>query len=127
VDTGSGNVSVSDLNVSRLDLDVGSGNITATTARAPDMRFDSGSGDVDVALVGDVDRMVIDTGSGSVTLHVSDSLGASIVVDTGSGGVQTDIPIRVSSVSRDYLRGVIGDGKGTIKIDTGSGSVHLVK
>ena len=57
--------------------------------------------------------------------RLPESLGARIRIDTGSGGIDTDIPIQVNRTERNFLSGSIGDGKGEIIIDTGSGGVRL--
>ena len=145
LDTGSGGVTLDGVNATRLTLDAGSGGLTgsAITAdvlrldlgsgrtrlrdvRARDIILDSGSGSVDIDLAADVDDLRIDAGSGSVTLRVPSSLGAELDVDTGSGGIETDIAVSVRSRSRHALRGTIGDGRGRITIESGSGSVRLL-
>jgi lia operon protein LiaG len=127
IDTGSGSVTSEGVEATRLEVDVGSGSIRLRGVRAFDQRLDSGSGEVDVALVGDVRSMVIDTGSGGVTLRVPPSLGAELEIDTGSGGIDADMPITVHRQSRDHLSGRLGDGQGRIRIDTGSGGVRLLR
>lgn len=51
--------------------------------------------------------------------------GAEVEIETGSGGIHTDLPIRTTEVERDYIRGRIGDGRGRVAIETGSGSVTI--
>ncbi len=78
-------------------------------------------------LLRDIDRLEVDTGSGSVTVRMPEDVGATVEVETGSGGIDVDLPIQIRSVRRDYLRGEIGDGRGTIVIDTGSGGIKLLR
>lgn len=125
IDTGSGRVTVDQATVDRLDVDTGSGSIRVRDTAAPSARLDTGSGSVQVELQTDVDDLVVDTGSGSVTLEVPEDLGAELEIDTGSGGINLDIPVMVTRRERDYLRGSIGDGRGSIRIDTGSGSIRI--
>jgi DUF4097 and DUF4098 domain-containing protein YvlB len=94
---------------------------------ATDVSLDTGSGSVEVSLTSDIDRLHVDTGSGSVTLRVPESVGASLDIETGSGGVDTNLPIRLRRKSRDGLSGTLGDGRGSIVVETGSGSVRLLK
>ena len=49
------------------------------------------------------------------------------VPDTGSGGIESEIPIQITRRERDRLVGQIGDGRGRIVIDGGSGRVRLKK
>ncbi|HEX6534003.1 MAG TPA: DUF4097 family beta strand repeat-containing protein [Gemmatimonadaceae bacterium] len=127
LDTGSGDVTAADIDARRLEVDVGSGSIAASKIHAPDVKLDGGSGDVEIALGGDVDDLVVDTGSGDVTIHLPDSLGARIAVETGNGRIRTELPIQATRLERDHLEGTIGDGRGRIRIETGSGEVRLLK
>jgi hypothetical protein len=127
VDAGSGPLSGGDVTVDVLALDLGSGGARLSNVKADEISLDSGSGSVDLGLAADVSSLVVDSGSGSVTLRVPSSLGATVDVDAGSGGVESDVPMTVTKRSRSELTGQIGDGKGRIKIDAGSGRVRFVK
>jgi len=126
LDTGSGSVVASGITASRLEVDTGSGGIDLSRVSSPDIYLDTGSGHVEVELLLDVDDLVIDTGSGSVVIHLPAGLGAEVEVDTGSGGIDLDVPLEVRRIRRNYLRGVLGDGRGSIRVDTGSGSIRLI-
>jgi hypothetical protein len=125
MDTGSGRVRGSDLVVDEIELDTGSGSVRLAQVQSKRITLDSGSGSVELDLRADVESVRIDSGSGGVTLGIPESLGAAIRIDTGSGGIDTDIPIQVRKAERNYLNGTIGDGKGEIVIETGSGGVRL--
>jgi len=127
IDTGSGGVRGSSIQVSELGVDTGSGGIRLEGVSASEILLDTGSGSVELDLLTDVIALAIDTGSGGVTLTVPANLGADIEVETGSGGIDFDFPISVSRVERQSLVGTIGDGDGRIVIDTGSGSVRLIR
>lgn len=125
LDTGSGRVRGRGIAASSLSVDTGSGGIELRDAIAPDVRLDTGSGAVDAEIAGEIDRLVVDTGSGSVTLRLSEGLSARLEIDTGSGGIDVDFPVMVTRRGRTELRGQIGDGRGRITIDTGSGGVRI--
>jgi len=146
LDLGSGPVELRDVSATRLKVDGGSGSLTGTNVAAPsieldlgsggarlanvsarDLKLDSGSGSVDLDLATDVEDVRIDTGSGSITLRVPPTLGATLDIDTGSGGIETEIPIQITRKEHSHLRGQIGDGKGRIVIDGGSGGVRILK
>lgn len=127
VDTGSGGVDGSDLVASQVRIDTGSGGIDIRGVDSPDVYLDTGSGGVEVELLSDVESLDVDTGSGGVTVYVPDDLGAELEVDTGSGGIDVDFPVRLHTMRRDHVEGVVGDGRGRIRIDTGSGTVRLVR
>lgn len=127
VDTGSGRVEADGLAARRILIDTGSGSIKLLRSFARDLRLDTGSGSVEADLTTDLDRLVVDTGSGSVTVRLPADVSARLEIDTGSGGIHTDFPVMVTRRARDQLHGTIGDARGTIRIDTGSGSVRLLK
>ncbi len=125
MDTGSGRVRGSDIVADEVEMDTGSGSVRLGQVQSKRIKLDSGSGSVELDLRSDVDDVRIESGSGGVTLGIPESLGAAIRIDTGSGGIDTDIPIQVKKAERSYLSGTIGDGKGEITIETGSGGVRL--
>lgn len=125
IDSGSGAVTGSDVSVQDLDVDSGSGAIRLRNVSAKEIVLDSGSGSVDLDLAGDVDMLRADTGSGRFVLHVPESLGAEVTIEAGNHGLDVDFPMTITRRNDDYVRGTIGDGKGTIRIDTGSGGVRL--
>ncbi|MEO7963612.1 MAG: DUF4097 family beta strand repeat-containing protein [Gemmatimonadaceae bacterium] len=125
IDSGSGSVRGNTLDSDELSLDSGSGRIRLEAVRARTLDIDSGSGSVELQLLSDVDHLRADAGSGSVTLGIPESLGAELHIDSGSGGIDIDIPISITHRDRDSLNGKIGDGRGKIEIDAGSGGVRL--
>lgn len=127
LDTGSGRVSGEAITVDALSVDTGSGRLDLSGISAPRILLDTGSGGVRLELLQDVSELSIDTGSGGVILAVPADIGAEIEIETGSGGIDLDIPISATEMKRDYLRGTIGDGRGRIRIDTGSGGVRIMR
>lgn len=127
IDTGSGSVAVTGVVADAVNVDTGSGDITLTGITSPELNLDTGSGEVDVDVTTDVEKVNIDTGSGSVTLHVPDNVGAMVDIESGSGGVESDMPLEVTRWGSDHVTGRIGDGRGRIVVDTGSGRVRIVK
>jgi DUF4097 and DUF4098 domain-containing protein YvlB len=70
----------------------------------------------------------VDTGSGEVNLTLPADYGADVVLDTGSGGIDLGgIPVTVRKIQEDHVEGRIGDGKGRLHVETGSGGVRLKK
>jgi lia operon protein LiaG len=127
VETGSGGVAVSGVETDQLNLETGSGDIRVTGAKAPRVGVETGSGTVAVEVQGPVDRLDVETGSGDVAITAPAGLSANLVIDTGSGEITTDFPLAVTRSAHDHLRGTIGDGKGKISVETGSGEVRLLK
>ncbi len=125
IDTGSGGVQGDNAACDALDIDVGSGGVRFLDSRSSAVRIDAGSGTVSMTLRNSPRSVNIESGSGGVLLGVPGSLSADIDIETGSGGIETDFMLRTNRVERNHVRGVIGDGAGRIRIETGSGSVKL--
>lgn len=128
IDTGSGDVTVDRVEGRRLKISTGSGDAAATGVRAEDVILDTGSGNVRLAVIAGGGSIRIDTGSGDVTLSVPADYGADVVLDTGSGDIDLGgIALTVHRFQRDHIEGRIGDGKGRLRVETGSGDVRLKK
>jgi lia operon protein LiaG len=127
IDTGSGDVTGSDLEAGELSVDTGSGSIRLAGVAAPDLSLGTGSGSVAAELRRDVASLHVETGSGDITIRAPASLGAEVEIETSSGDIETNFPLQITQHARDHMVGTIGDGKGTIAIETGSGGVRLLK
>jgi hypothetical protein len=127
MNTGSGDVTASDVRSGDLSVRTGSGNIQMTSLTAPEVSLETGSGSVTADLSGEVWEVNVQTGSGDVTLKVPPTLGAEVDIETSSGDIETDFPVEVTRHARDHMTGRIGDGRGKIDIETGSGGIKLVK
>lgn len=127
IDTGSGDVTGSELESGKLDIDTGSGEIRLTGVAAPELALETGSGGITADLQRDITSLQAETGSGDIAIHAPPTLGAAIQIETSSGDIETDFPLQVTRQSRDHMVGTIGDGKGTIAIETGSGGIRLLK
>ena len=128
IDTGSGDVTVDHAEGRSLKIDTGSGNADATAVKADDLAIDTGSGDVTLELLSGGGSIDIDTGSGEVNLTLPTDYSADVVLDTGSGDIDLGgISVTVRKIAEDHVEGRIGDGKGRLHVETGSGDVRLKK
>jgi hypothetical protein len=127
IDTGSGDVTGSELEGEELSIDTGSGEIRLTGVASPSVSLETGSGGVTADLRRDVASLQAETGSGDIAIHAPASLGAEVAIETSSGDIETDFPLQVTRHGRDHVVGTVGDGKGKIAIETGSGQVRLLK
>jgi DUF4097 and DUF4098 domain-containing protein YvlB len=146
IDTGSGSVHARDLDGEDVKIETGSGDVTASAVRAPKLKaqtgsgqveidgvrsreivLGTGSGDVTLQLLANVERLKIETGSGDVKVRAPSSLDASVRVGTGSGGIDSDFALKNLRRGDGGLSGIIGEGRGSILVSTGSGSVHITQ
>jgi len=125
IDTGSGEIDVRGIEGQEVSLDTGSGDIRAEAIRAPRVHVDTGSGNVDVAIDSDIEALGIDTGSGNVVIRMPSGVGATLQAETGSGDIASDLPLTLKKRSDGYLAGTLGDGRGRIALETGSGDISL--
>jgi hypothetical protein len=127
VDTGSGSVRGGGIDTKMLKVDVGSGGLSLDHISTPRVTVDAGSGRTDLGFIRPVEDLAVDAGSGGVTIRLPATQGADVDIETGSGGIDSDFAVQTSRLSRDHLRGQIGDGRGRIKIESGSGAIRLIK
>jgi len=128
LETGSGRVTLTDGKAATIDVHTGSGDIEATSTSGDDLSFETGSGSVNVALNATFRSVRIETGSGDVTLKVPPTAGAEVDLDTGSGDIDLGgLTLSVRRIEHDHVTGTLGDGKGRLSVETGSGNVHLQK
>ena len=124
-ETGSGTIRAKDIDCPKLALETGSGDIEALSLRASRAALETGSGNVAVLLDSDVQSISVESGSGNVEVQVPSPFGAAVYMETGSGGIEIDVPIEVRSRSRNEVTGTIGDGRGRLQLETGSGNIAI--
>jgi lia operon protein LiaG len=127
IETGSGEVTTSDVRTSQLSIDTGSGDIRVSKLMASQVSLETGSGAVMADVSGEVWNVDVETGSGDITLRVPPTVGAEVDIETSSGDIETDFEVSVTRHARDHLTGRIGDGRGKIDIETGSGGIKLLR
>jgi lia operon protein LiaG len=127
VDTGSGGVHGHNIDSRMLKVDVGSGGVVLDRITSPRVNVDAGSGRTDLSFAQAVQDLSVDAGSGGVTVRLPAAQGADVDIETGSGGIDSEFPVQTTRLARDHLRGQIGDGRGRIKIESGSGGIRLIK
>lgn len=127
IDTGSGSVDATDVVSSSLEIDTGSGDIVLNGVTTTRLNLDTGSGNVRATLKTSPSDVTVETGSGDVTLRLTDAVDATVDLDTGSGDLTIDFPLQLIKKSEGNIRGRIGAGKGRISVETGSGDISLTK
>jgi hypothetical protein len=125
-DTGSGNIEGDHVSCDQVAMDTGSGDISLESVTVSKISCDTGSGSILVSVDGDLDGGNFDTGSGDVTLEVGPDLGAMLDIETGSGDIDITAPHQATRNRRSEFRGTVGDGRGNVIIETGSGDVRVM-
>jgi hypothetical protein len=110
------------------------GNIEVSTASGEVMidqkegglRLESSSGDVEVKTkIFPQCKYYVETSSGYIRLLLPPDSNAEVELETSSGSLDCKLPLTVSSVSRNLLKGKLGEGGPPINLITASGDISL--
>jgi len=141
ISTGSGNIHATGLH-DGFSVSTGSGNIYAEQTGAGDVKASTGSGNMELrnlhgglrAWTGSGNINVggaptsdwkLETGSGSVDLWPG-STGITLNAESGSGGIHSEHEVVTQGESsRHHLSGKLNGGGPTVRIETGSGVIHI--
>lgn len=127
IDTGSGSVRASGITATVLKIDTGSGDIRLGDATASRASLETGSGSIEARFLTAIDDLAVETGSGDVTLRLPEGLNVTVDLETSSGDLTLDFPVQLIRKEENSLRGRIGEGKGRIAVESGSGDISLLK
>ena len=127
IDTGSGSVRTSGITASTIKIDTGSGDIRLGDVTATRASLETGSGSIEARFRTPVEDLSVETGSGDVLLRLPDGLNVTVDLETSSGDLTVDFPVQLIHKEDSSLRGRIGDGRGQIRVESGSGDISLLK
>ena len=142
VRTGSGSIKADGI-AGSFEAHTGSGSVNMTQEAPGDVVVTTGSGSSELhGVVGALHvragsgRIVVDgqqegvwnldTGSGSVRISLPEDAAFELDAESGSGSINIDHPLTVQGkVSKRHLRGQVRGGGDLLRIETGSGSIHI--
>jgi hypothetical protein len=123
VDTGSGNIYAEQTGEGDVKAQTGSGSIELRNLRGG-LRAGTGSGEIKVT-GSPLSEWKLETGSGSIEFWPGNT-GFTLDASTGSGKVHTDREMLTQgSADRHHITGKISGGGPTVRIETGSGNIHI--
>jgi DUF4097 and DUF4098 domain-containing protein YvlB len=112
-----------------LDLSSSYGRVRATQIVTNDLKVHSGSGDIDAVCAEACEpelKADIETSYGSVDFAAPPGFAGRVRLVTHYGSVRSDLPITISGeITKKKIDGVVGDGRGDLRLVTSSGSVQL--
>jgi Toastrack DUF4097 len=127
--TGDGSVEVDSVD-GMLHAHTGDGHIRAY-GRFDDLALDTGDGRIDATALPDSKLTTdwrINTGDGSVSLRVPDTLAADVELHTSDGHIDFDLPITTSGrFKSNTISGKMNGGGRMIRVHTGDGSIRLAR
>jgi len=114
----------------RLSATTGDGHIRAN-GRFDELELKTGDGPVEVRAAAGSSLSTgwrLETGDGSVTLEIPETLAADVDLHTGDGHIDVEIPVTTEGKLRENnVHGKINGGGNLMTIRTGDGSIHLKK
>jgi hypothetical protein len=141
LNTGSGSIHATGLQ-GGFTLETGSGSIYAEQSGTGDVKAETGSGSIELRNLhgglhaetgsGDIkaggtpsESWRLETGSGSVEIWTG-TAAFTLDAETGSGGIHCDREIATQgTMEHNHMTGKAGGGGPTVRIETGSGSIHI--
>jgi hypothetical protein len=123
VNTGSGNIYAEQNGAGDVKAETGSGNIELKNLKGI-LKANTGSGDIK-ATGSPTGDWKLETGSGNVEMWPG-STGLTLDASTGSGSVHADHEMTVQgSFDKHHIVGKINGGGPTVRVQTGSGDIHV--
>jgi len=85
------------------------------------------SGEAKIALIAPLERAVLHTGSGDVSVRLASGIDGTLDADAGGGDLSLDLPLDVQTRTDHHVVGRLGRGTSGIVIRTASGSVNVAR
>ena len=125
IEAGSGDINLDRLTSQKLMLKTGSGEVSMSDVEA-EIELEAGSAEIAVEMADITHPMKITTGSGGVTLNTTHSpSSATIIFNHGSGELRNHWDVTELPAADDEQTIVFGDGSVPVDIKTGSGNLKL--
>jgi DUF4097 and DUF4098 domain-containing protein YvlB len=129
ISTGDGSVEVDSVD-GVLHAHTGDGHIRAY-GRFDDLALDTGDGRIDATALANSKMNSdwrINTGDGSVSLRVPETLAANVELHTSDGHIDFDLPITTSGrFKSNTINGTMNGGGRMLSVHTGDGSIRLAR
>jgi hypothetical protein len=127
--TGDGSIRVTGLG-GRLQADTGDGSMKVRGRfDVLDLRTGDGGMEAEVEPGSKVEAAwSLRSGDGAITLRLPQDLGAELDAHTGEGSIVLEKPVTVTGeISRSTVRGKLGPGGAPLRVQTGDGSIRLLR
>jgi len=127
--SGNGNVELNDAQAGKIEMSTSYGGISAGQITTGDLTARSGNGSVNVTCSNACPpEMKADVRSsyGSITFAAPPAFAGQVRLSTSYGSVRTARPVTMSGeIDKKNIRGTIGQGAGSIHLESGNGSIEL--
>ncbi len=127
--SGNGSIELSDVNARDVSLSSSYGAIRARQITATDVTAHSGNGGIEIicsdSCPADM-KAEVKSGYGSINFTAPPQFAGQVRLSTDYGSVRTARPVTMSGeIDKKNISGTIGEGTGTLHLETSSGSVEL--
>ncbi len=127
--SGSGSLDLTALEAPTLDLSTSYGNIKAQEITTTKLIVNSGSGSINIVCTPatSVDLTAeVKSSYGGIDFTAPAGFSGAVDLATDYGSIHTALPVTVSGeISKKKVIGKVGEGKGLLRLQTGSGSISL--
>jgi DUF4097 and DUF4098 domain-containing protein YvlB len=108
-----------------LDAGTTSGGIIVDGLAGGLVRLRSTSGDVRFGLDCNLRRAEVSTVSGEITARLADGLGCDLTLKSKSGTLDSSVPLKIRTVSRNEMSGVVSGGGPPVVLHSLSGDIAV--
>jgi hypothetical protein len=127
--SGSGQIELADARADKIDLHTSYGRVKAERITTGDLLVNSDSGGIDIACSESCPANLtahVKTAYGSIAFRAPPQFSGTVELATEYGSVQTALPVTVTGrIDKKNVTGRVGEGTGSIRLQTESGSVDL--
>ncbi len=106
-----------------LDAGTTSGGIVVDGLAGGLVRLRSTSGDVRFGLARSLRRAEVNTVSGGITARLADGLGCDLTLKSTSGTLDSSVPLKIRTVSRNEMSGAVSGGGPRVVLNSLSGDI----
>ncbi|HUT29995.1 MAG TPA: DUF4097 family beta strand repeat-containing protein [Sedimentisphaerales bacterium] len=112
-----------------VDLDTSYGSVTCRNITSTDIKAESSFGNIEICCSPATPAQIhadIKTSYGGVEFEAPDRFTGAVDLETSFGCIETNLPVMVKGyISKDRIRGAIGEGNGRLHLKTSFGSIRL--
>jgi len=98
------------------------------TGTLADMEIETHNGSIDIQCTGQSEKpckIDVETHNGGITFTAPENFSATVEASTGKGDINTDLPVAITGEVSKKLKGVIGDGRDKLRLETHNGSIKI--
>jgi hypothetical protein len=112
-----------------VDLETSYGSVTCRNITSTDIKVESSFGGIEIfcspATPAEV-KADVETSYGGIEFEAPEEFSGAVDLETSFGSIETKLPVTVRGrISKDRIRGTIGQGNGRLRLKTSFGSIRL--